>query len=159
MLLFALLPSIALATSILARPLDGSGLVTLGTVDLETPSFASVSDFSGEACIGLNVAGDFVCHVLAKIEAGRGKEFTVEAKDGAVTRINYRQGALAGEDTVIISSVAAGPEAVAKPPVQIVNNEVLQDEPEKSFIQKYWMYIVPLILLMLLGGGAPDEGK
>lgn len=91
MLLIALLPSIVAATSILARPADGSAVVTLGTIDLDTPSFTSTSDFAGEACIGLNVAGDFVCHVLAQIEADKGKEFTIEAKDGVITKINFKR--------------------------------------------------------------------
>ncbi|AOW06278.1 hypothetical protein B0I72DRAFT_139002 [Yarrowia lipolytica] len=159
MLLIALLPSIVAATSILARPADGSAVVTLGTIDLDTPSFTSTSDFAGEACIGLNVAGDFVCHVLAQIEADKGKEFTIEAKDGVITKINFKKGLPAAEDTVTITTAQAAPEAAIKEPVQLVNNEILKDEPEKTFIQKYWMYIVPILLLLLLGGGAPEEGK
>lgn len=160
MLLIALLPSIVAATSILARPADGSPVVTLGTIDLDTPSFTSTSDFSGEACIGLNnVAGSFVCHVLAQIESGKGKEFTVETKDGVVSKINYKKGLPAAEDSVTIAQTQAAPEAAIKEPVQLVNNEILQDEPEKTFIQKYWMYIVPILLLLLLGGSAPEEGK
>ncbi|KAG5365664.1 hypothetical protein CJU89_0055 [Yarrowia sp. B02] len=159
MLLFALLPSIVCATSILARPSDGSTVVTLGTIDLETPSFTSTSEFTGEACIGLNVAGSFVCHVLAQIDAGKAKDFTVETKDGVITKINYKKGLPAGEDTVITTTAQAAPEAGIKEPVQLVNNEILKEEPEKTFIQKYWMYIVPILLLLLLGGGAPEEGK
>ncbi|KAG5357595.1 hypothetical protein CJU90_6435 [Yarrowia sp. C11] len=159
MLLLALLPSIVAATSILARPSDGSAVVTLGTIDLESPAFTSTSDFSGEACIGLNVAGSFVCHVLAQIDADKSKVFSVEAKDGVITKINFKKGPSAIEDKVIITTAQTAPEAAVREPVQLVNNEILKDEPEKSFIQKYWMYIVPILLLLLLGGGAPEEGK
>lgn len=156
MLIYALLPSIVCATSILARPTGGS-VITLGTIDLDTTSFTSTSDFSGEACIGLDVTGTFVCHVLAHIEAGKGKDFTVEAKDGVITNVNFKKGLPAAQDTVVIASAQAAPEAAIKEPVQLVNNEILKEEEDKSFIQKYWMYIVPILLLLLIGGGAPEE--
>ncbi|RKP04254.1 hypothetical protein CXG81DRAFT_23206 [Caulochytrium protostelioides] len=30
-------------------------------------------------------------------------------------------------------------------------------EPPKSFLAKYWVYLVPLLVMMLIGGGAPEE--
>ncbi|KAK3816580.1 MAG: hypothetical protein J3Q66DRAFT_342874 [Benniella sp.] len=32
-----------------------------------------------------------------------------------------------------------------------------QPEAEKTFFQKYWMYILPIVLVMLLGGGEPEK--
>ncbi|CAG8453104.1 2688_t:CDS:2 [Ambispora leptoticha] len=31
--------------------------------------------------------------------------------------------------------------------------------PEKSFLQKYWIYIVPLLIVLLFGGGPEEEGQ
>ncbi|BFZ61386.1 hypothetical protein YB2330_002451 [Saitoella coloradoensis] len=30
-------------------------------------------------------------------------------------------------------------------------------EPEKTFLQKYWQYLVPIVLVMLLTGGGSEE--
>jgi len=43
------------------------------------------------------------------------------------------------------------------PPPLTPQGEVVQPVPEKSFLQKYWMYIVALLLIFFLAGG--DEEK
>ncbi|KAK9899935.1 hypothetical protein P389DRAFT_165023 [Cystobasidium minutum MCA 4210] len=58
------------------------------------------------------------------------------------------------------------PDTIASPrlhqPVMVnyqPDGTVKEPEPEKSFIQKYWMWIVPiLLLLMTSGGGGEEEG-
>ncbi|KAK9369000.1 hypothetical protein V1509DRAFT_622171 [Lipomyces kononenkoae] len=49
-----------------------------------------------------------------------------------------------------------GPVAVLKAPV--TGTKQLQEE-NKSFIQKYWMFIVPVLLVLLLGGGGGGGGQ
>ncbi|KAF8812568.1 hypothetical protein BYT27DRAFT_7207897 [Phlegmacium glaucopus] len=48
------------------------------------------------------------------------------------------------------------PELHAPPPLT-PEGEVVQPIPQKSFIQKYWLYIVALLLILLLGGGSEEE--
>ncbi|KAK9360484.1 hypothetical protein V1504DRAFT_476081 [Lipomyces starkeyi] len=47
-----------------------------------------------------------------------------------------------------------GPVAILKAPV--TSTKQAQDE-NKSFIQKYWMFIVPLLLVFMLGGGGGGQ--
>ncbi|GAA5862824.1 hypothetical protein JCM8547_006560 [Rhodosporidiobolus lusitaniae] len=78
----------------------------------------------------------------------------------------------AGEEKVVVKlqrPLAIQPEApvqAAKPkeqqPVQVdKDGKILPPPKEKSFIQKYWMYIVPALLIIMIGGGEPpaEEGK
>jgi len=48
------------------------------------------------------------------------------------------------------------PELHAPPPLT-PQGEVVQPVPEKSFLQKYWMYIGALLLILLLGGSSDEE--
>jgi len=48
------------------------------------------------------------------------------------------------------------PELHAPPPFT-PEGEIVQPVPEKSFLQKYWMYIAALILILLVGGGSEEE--
>jgi len=48
------------------------------------------------------------------------------------------------------------PELHAPPPFT-PEGEVVQPVPEKSFVQKYWMYIAALFLILLLGGGSEEQ--
>ncbi|KAL0949411.1 hypothetical protein HGRIS_009471 [Hohenbuehelia grisea] len=53
------------------------------------------------------------------------------------------------------------PELRVPPPLNEAG-EPVKPPPEKSFIQKYWMYIVPVLLALLLTGGpeeAPPRGN
>ncbi|KAK7470501.1 hypothetical protein VKT23_001927 [Stygiomarasmius scandens] len=43
------------------------------------------------------------------------------------------------------------------PPPLTPTGEPVQPVPEKSFLQKYWMYIAALMIALLLSGGAPEE--
>ncbi|KAH6915326.1 hypothetical protein BKA70DRAFT_1557617 [Coprinopsis sp. MPI-PUGE-AT-0042] len=45
------------------------------------------------------------------------------------------------------------------PPQLSEEGEVVQPIPEKSFIQKYWMYITMALLALALAGGDPEEGR
>lgn len=48
------------------------------------------------------------------------------------------------------------PELHAPPPFT-PEGEVVQPVPEKSFIQKYWIYIAAVFLILLMGGGSEEE--
>jgi len=43
------------------------------------------------------------------------------------------------------------------PPPLTPQGEVVRPVPEKSFLQKYWMYIAALLLILVLGGGSDEE--
>ncbi|BGP12953.1 hypothetical protein JCM10213_006592 [Rhodosporidiobolus nylandii] len=52
------------------------------------------------------------------------------------------------------------PKDQQKPVVLDKDGKIIPPPKEKSFIQKYWMYIVPVLLIILLNGGeAPQEGQ
>lgn len=49
---------------------------------------------------------------------------------------------------------------IVEPSQQKVKEEAKKDEPEPSFLRKYWFYILPVALLLLFGGaGAPLDQK
>jgi len=45
------------------------------------------------------------------------------------------------------------------PPPMTAEGEPVKPAPEKSFLQKYWMYIVAILLAIMLSGGSEEEGK
>ncbi|KZP00018.1 hypothetical protein CALVIDRAFT_319679 [Calocera viscosa TUFC12733] len=50
------------------------------------------------------------------------------------------------------------PLALKVPPPLNDEGEIVKPEPEKSFIQKYWMYLLPVMLLLLISPGGEGEG-
>ncbi|KAK7206306.1 hypothetical protein BZA70DRAFT_276262 [Myxozyma melibiosi] len=52
---------------------------------------------------------------------------------------------------VNVVSPAKGPVATLKAPV--IQGDKVVEEDNRSFIQKYWMFIVPMLLVFMLGGG------
>ncbi|KIL68092.1 hypothetical protein M378DRAFT_929836 [Amanita muscaria Koide BX008] len=44
------------------------------------------------------------------------------------------------------------------PPALTTEGEPVKPIPEKSFIQKYWIYIVPMVIALLMSGG-PEESQ
>jgi hypothetical protein len=60
-------------------------------------------------------------------------------------------------------SIPEGPNPVLNAPV-VVNpdGQLPEEEVEKTFIQKYWMYFIPLIVILLTsggGGGGEQQGE
>jgi len=45
------------------------------------------------------------------------------------------------------------------PPVLTTEGEPVKPVPEKSFIQKYWIYIVPMLIALLMSGGPEEESR
>jgi ER membrane protein complex subunit 10 len=73
-------------------------------------------------------------------------------------QISYALRPYASEETVVRvvadKSISRGPEPVLSAPV-VVNPDGTPpvQEQEKTFIQKYWMYMLPVLLLVLTSGG------
>ncbi|GAA5892624.1 hypothetical protein JCM6882_005662 [Rhodosporidiobolus microsporus] len=72
------------------------------------------------------------------------------------------------EGKVVVKLVKAGevkPEEPVRPkqakeqqPVRLdEEGKVIPPPAEKSFVQKYWMYIVPALLILMIGGGDPPK--
>lgn len=57
-------------------------------------------------------------------------------------------------------SISEGPNPMLKitPVVVTPDGQPLEDEEEKTFLQKYWMYILPIIILALTSGGGGGGG-
>ncbi|KAF8165222.1 hypothetical protein B0H34DRAFT_229325 [Crassisporium funariophilum] len=53
-------------------------------------------------------------------------------------------------------NIPASPE-LRPPPAITPEGEVVKPVPEKSFLQKYWMYLGAVALVLLLGGGGSEE--
>jgi len=61
--------------------------------------------------------------------------------------------------TVITQTYKTSPlPELRAPPALTTDGEPVKPVPEKSFIQKYWMYIVPLVIMLLVSGG-PEDGQ
>ncbi|EEB88262.1 hypothetical protein MPER_13999, partial [Moniliophthora perniciosa FA553] len=43
------------------------------------------------------------------------------------------------------------------PPPLTPKGEPVQSEPEKPFLQKYWMYILAAVIALMMSGGPPEE--
>ncbi|EJU06435.1 hypothetical protein DACRYDRAFT_19597 [Dacryopinax primogenitus] len=50
------------------------------------------------------------------------------------------------------------PLALKTPPQLSEEGEAIKPEPEKSLIQKYWMYLLPVMLLLLMAPGGEQQG-
>ncbi|KAK9464691.1 hypothetical protein V1512DRAFT_267691 [Lipomyces arxii] len=57
-------------------------------------------------------------------------------------------------EPVTVLPATRGAVAVLKKPVA----RTVVEEQEKSFIQKYWMFIVPMLLVFMLGSGGGEGG-
>ncbi|KAF5344074.1 hypothetical protein D9758_008825 [Tetrapyrgos nigripes] len=62
--------------------------------------------------------------------------------------------------TVSLTSAALPPlPQLRTPPPLTPTGQPVQPVPEKSFLQKYWMYIAAVAVALLMSGGAPEEGQ
>jgi len=60
------------------------------------------------------------------------------------------------------SSIQKGPDPVLDAPVKVnPEGQSPVEEVEKTFLQKYWVYILPLVFIFLTygGGGGGGEGR
>jgi len=62
--------------------------------------------------------------------------------------------------TVILKSPSLPPlPSLKTPPPLSTEGEPIAPIPEKTFLQKYWIYIVGFLLVTLITGGGPEEGQ
>jgi len=60
--------------------------------------------------------------------------------------------------TVVLSKTANPPlPELRAPPPLTPEGEVMKPQPEKTFLQKYWMYIGGFVLILLVSGGPEEE--
>lgn len=151
------------AVDILVQPIGSAKTEVLGHVTLDPePSYQrALSGFEGPACVGVNTKDNgFECSVLTTI-ADEGDERIVLHLNplGEPMRVDYSHNTTSkhGNKVTVVNWPPHGPEPLLKKPVPMKDNKVVEPEPQKSFIQKYWMYIVPFLLLMLVSGGGGEQ--
>ncbi|KAJ2453910.1 hypothetical protein EV183_001866 [Coemansia sp. RSA 2336] len=123
----------------------------------------------------LNSSAEFVASVKKcrlnsdqKIE----ETFVIHAlESGSVFRIDYDAGSSSNCQNgrveakpvtftrVIVKKRALGPvpRLNAAPAIDMSTGREKQPEPSKSFLAKYWYYIVPIVLLLMIGGEEPQQ--
>ncbi|KAF8605470.1 hypothetical protein BDV93DRAFT_521776 [Ceratobasidium sp. AG-I] len=65
---------------------------------------------------------------------------------------------IASTDIILKSPSPAFSPRLKTPPPLGADGQTIKPVVEKSFIQKYWMYIVPVLILLLVMPGGPEEG-
>ncbi|KAJ1668496.1 hypothetical protein IW140_000328 [Coemansia sp. RSA 1813] len=60
---------------------------------------------------------------------------------------------------VLVSRQAQGPmpKLAAAANIDMSTGKEVQPEPSKSFLAKYWYYLIPIVLLLMLGGEEPQQ--
>jgi hypothetical protein len=85
------------------------------------------------------------------------------SSDNVVYHISYSLKPSTSQNTVVKvvteNSIPTTPDPVLNPPV-IVNPDGQPPVPEveKTFLQKYWIYILPIIFILLTSGGGGGGG-
>ncbi|KAF9076784.1 hypothetical protein BDP27DRAFT_1312576 [Rhodocollybia butyracea] len=67
--------------------------------------------------------------------------------------------ALSNINTTVVHKSATLPPLpqLRTPPPLTAEGAPVQPVPEKSFIQKYWMYVAAIVVALMMTGGAPEE--
>ncbi|CAE6396161.1 unnamed protein product [Rhizoctonia solani] len=65
---------------------------------------------------------------------------------------------IASTDVQIKSPSPAFTPRLKVPPPMGADGQVIKPVPEQSFIQKYWMYIIPALIILLVLPAGPEEG-
>ncbi|KAJ1826229.1 hypothetical protein LPJ56_002287 [Coemansia sp. RSA 2599] len=94
------------------------------------------------------------------------------AQDGSLLRVDYSAGKLenckkapipvespAFSTSVVVKRRVQGPspELAMAANIDLSTGKEKEPEPQKSFLVKYWYYIVPIVLLLMLGGEEPQQ--
>lgn len=165
-----LLIQVALASNlkVLLQPLGSTETILRGVISYDPEDVKDVTyertkntaDVTGKACVGIELpGGDFKCMALGNLNNTACDRIVVHLnEDNTVRNIDY---SVDGIDSVqVIKRVSKGPVPGMKEPIKLVDNEVPQEEAPKSFLQKYWMYIVPVVLMLMVSGGAdPNQQR
>ncbi|KAA8914420.1 hypothetical protein TRICI_002918 [Trichomonascus ciferrii] len=165
---FTILLQIAFADNlkVLIQPLGSTETILRGVISYDPEDVGDVTyertkqTVSGKACVGIELSGkDFKCMALGNLNNTASDKIVVYLnKDNSVRNLDY---SVDDTDNVqVIRRDAKGPVPGMKEPIKLVDNEVPQEEPPKTFIQKYWMYIVPVVLMLMVSGGAdPNQQR
>lgn len=115
----------------------------------------------GLASIGFeDSTGNIYYSALGQLDSKRQKNLILHIANDHVFKVDYNL-----EDTVDDSNgfhvvvqpgPAKGPQPAIEAPIKLVNNKLPEPEEEKSLIQKYWFYVIPLVLMLLVSGGAQN---
>lgn len=165
-----LLVQLALADNLKVwiQPLGSTETILRGVISYDPEDVKDVSyertkqtvDVTGKACVGIEfVGGGFKCMALGSLNSTANDRIVVHLnEDNTVRNLDY---SVDDTDTVqVIKRDVKGPVPGMKEPIKLVDNEVPQEEAPKSFLQKYWMYIVPVVLMLMVSGGAdPNQQR
>lgn len=119
-------------------------------------------EFEGRACIGLeDKDGVFKCLAYGNIKkSSNGEVYTIHLNKGGdtISKIDYARDDKLNDDDEVkvhVQKQRIGPQPQLKEPVKLDDDGKLPPEEEapKTFLQKYWMYILPLVLFMMASGG------
>lgn len=138
------------------------GFLTLEPGSAVYEPYKDAPFYTGKACLGVKENGHFQCFCYGDFLASSQEHFVVYSDDeslSSITHIDYfREPSKVSDSRVeVVKTVTKGPIPEFKKPVALVNNQVLEPEVEKSFLQKYWYYIVPALLMFMLSSSAPQE--
>lgn len=84
------------------------------------------------------------------------------SSDNTPYHISYALRPSISEETVVrvvtLESIPNGPDPVLNDPI-VVNpdGQPPVEEQEKTFLQKYWLYLLPIAILLLTSGGGGEE--
>lgn len=176
-MLLASFVSLALATApvqLYAHSLETHELsINLGVLTYnETSGSTQVIDApelpefeEGDYCIGAEINGNFQCHSYARLEFPLRYELIISTKPktGELISMSFRRAENEGIKSIIKPAVPGAQPATKEAPKVVKNaegKEVLEEEePPKSFIQKYWMYIVPALIMFMISSGQEPQGQ
>ncbi|KAK9374416.1 uncharacterized protein V1513DRAFT_446328 [Lipomyces chichibuensis] len=113
------------------------------------------SDFAGESISTNNlvIVNEQVLSDHIPTSGGAKDIFSLHlTPSGKIWHVDYTYTPMtnAQSSDAVVLPPNRGPVAILKAPV--TSTKQVQEE-NKSFIQKYWMFIVPLLLVFMLGGG------
>jgi hypothetical protein len=167
-LLFLFVPCFAQlhAINIYYKPVDSGkpgklGLIKYDSLDnrADFVQDANSVDFKGLASIGFENDSGIHYSAFGQLDSELPKDFIVHLIDDRVFKVDYalgEPGTSPASSNVYIALPAKGPQPPIKEPIKLVGNKVPEPEPEKTFLQKYWYYIVPIVLMTLVSGGAEN---
>lgn len=112
--------------------------------------------FTGVACLSLSDNADD-CPSLIKIEPSIPESYYLDiSPEGVISGVYEKQPETKGTVIKVSQTLSvSGPQV--KAPIKLVDNKVPEPPVEKSFIQKYWIYIVPFLLMMMMSGNQQQQ--
>ncbi|KAH3685449.1 hypothetical protein WICPIJ_003564 [Wickerhamomyces pijperi] len=156
--------------------------IELGTIKFnETSGLADIVntpndiDFeSGKYCVGVSIAGHFQCHSYVQLSLPLSYDIVLHTKPntGELVSLSMVKSSTLGLHAVIKPGLILeeprlkGSNNNVKVKVREVTNdkgetEIVHDgeviEDQRSFIQKYWTYIVPALIMILMRSGESES--